>query len=410
MDSSDLASLIVQLLASSGARGMTREELYTQLAVSRTVLGRALDELIQEGSVQIRRIRGSEKTRTAKLGETHAGRPAQRVYLVDKKAYAIGIVLRKRHSTAVAVSRLGTVLSVVSIDRDFHINDSYPIEHILRTLCARLIEEARSIDLSQIQYVGIGLPVPTRLLDAQEYSETVVNIRAAVQEFWDAPCWIDNSVLDSALAEFALLRRTRSVQQPAVFSQLYIHVSGGISSSLVIAHDSGDQASFPVATSLGEFGHVTIPGHSALCYCGKRGCLETIASTAGLSFAAHMPSFDDVVAGYEAGDHACQAAYRDAVQAVSFALSITMIAVLPQVVVIGGDVAHAFRTFADDVQTKVSHEVTSALGRKPDFVRAGVTDVDAAFAAIDLARRNAAHHDVSTAHAAQIIQTHRPQR
>src|SRR5262249_56350100 len=93
----------------------------------------------------------------------------------------------------------------------------------------------------------------------------------------------------------------------------------------------------------GEIGHVPVDPGGAWCQCGQRGCLETIASGSGLAAAwpsDDVPPAQAVLAAVDAGDPRAREV-RDAFAAgVAEAVRLLSLAVDPDVVVLGGGVAH----------------------------------------------------------------------
>lgn len=93
----------------------------------------------------------------------------------------------------------------------------------------------------------------------------------------------------------------------------------------------------------GEIGHVPVDPAGTRCQCGQRGCLETVASGSGLAAAwpsDDVPPAQAVFAAADAGD-ARAIAVRDAfVTGLAEAVRLLALAVDPDVVVLGGGVAH----------------------------------------------------------------------
>ena len=92
----------------------------------------------------------------------------------------------------------------------------------------------------------------------------------------------------------------------------------------------------------GEIGHVPVDPAGALCQCGQRGCLETIAS--GSALAAAWPSGDvppaqALFAAAAAGDPQAIAVRDRFAAGVADAVRALSLAVDPQTIVLGGGVA-----------------------------------------------------------------------
>ncbi len=127
----------------------------------------------------------------------------------------------------------------------------------------------------------------------------------------------------------------------------------------------------------GELGHMTILPDGALCGCGNRGCLETLAS--GPAIAAEgvrllrsglAPRLHELVGGQceyvtpkemkeaaEAGDHSVRMALTRAAAHLGIAVSNVIITLHPELIVIGGGVSALGSILIDTVKATVQERV-----------------------------------------------------
>src|SRR5260370_16703867 len=76
----------------------------------------------------------------------------------------------------------------------------------------------------------------------------------------------------------------------------------------------------------GEIGHTTLDERGALCYCGNRGCLETVASGPAITRLVaegngEAPSLAEVIERAAAGDVRCRRAISDAGREIAVAVA-----------------------------------------------------------------------------------------
>jgi glucokinase len=122
--------------------------------------------------------------------------------------------------------------------------------------------------------------------------------------------------------------------------------------------------------SAGEGGHVSIDYHGPLCSCGKRGCIEVLASgpaigsraRAKLATTSHSSMFNmangniaDVTSemvgrAYTAGDPIARATLQDTVDALTPWLGNIVDLLDPDVIVLGGGVAAMLKPFFDQIK------------------------------------------------------------
>jgi glucokinase len=119
---------------------------------------------------------------------------------------------------------------------------------------------------------------------------------------------------------------------------VYLSIGTGLAAGLVLEGRlrRGDHG------AAGEIGHVPVDPTGALCQCGQRGCLETIAS--GSAIAAAWPSGDvppaqALFAAAQAGDPKAVDARDRFAEGVASALRVLCLTVDPRTVVLGGGVA-----------------------------------------------------------------------
>jgi fructokinase len=108
----------------------------------------------------------------------------------------------------------------------------------------------------------------------------------------------------------------------------------------------------------GEWGHNPLPWaegaerEGTACYCGRRGCIETFLSGPGLARdhleATGSPfTSEEVVAGAEAGDAACESTLRRYESRMARALASVINVLDPDVIVLGGGLSKLTRLYAN---------------------------------------------------------------
>lgn len=143
----------------------------------------------------------------------------------------------------------------------------------------------------------------------------------------------------------------------------------------------------------GMLGHLPVIPDGALCDCGQRGCLVTVAgpdallAATGLTQRAHDVGLDAAlshfVAGVRAGASECVAAWAEALPHVARTLQIALLTVGADRVVLGGYLA----SFADDIADELARIAVTAGGTTPPRVSASRLGPDAALLGAERAAR-----------------------
>lgn len=159
-----------------------------------------------------------------------------------------------------------------------------------------------------------------------------------IQAIWPVPVEMDNDANAAALGEarFGAARGYRDV--------LYLTVSTGVGGGIVI----GGQLYRGVRGLSGEIGHTVVLPDGPLCPCGKRGCVEALASgpmighayatEAGMSVA---PSAEEVFQRAANGDARARHVLNRAIDGLGLGIANAINLLDPNVVVLGGGVSNA---------------------------------------------------------------------
>ena len=138
--------------------------------------------------------------------------------------------------------------------------------------------QSNHIDKSKVIGCYVGMPGLVNTEKGENYSYLIDNLEnsSLVQAFekaLDLPVIVQNDMAGSAIAEF------RHGLAKGKKNALVLLMDWGVGLGIIM-----DGKLRRGATGFsGEFGHIPFVENGALCYCGKHGCLETIASGNALS-------------------------------------------------------------------------------------------------------------------------------
>ncbi|SDR85777.1 glucokinase [Friedmanniella luteola] len=150
---------------------------------------------------------------------------------------------------------------------------------------------------------------------------------------------------------------------------LFLPLGTGIAGAMVVDGRLVDADGYA-----GEIGHIAVPAAGdAVCLCGQRGCLETVASAVGVvrthaRLAGTVLDAREVAELARAGDPAARQAFDVAVAALVEALTTYATLLGPETVVIGGGLAGAFDLLGPPVTSGL--DARMAFQRRPRLVPA----------------------------------------
>jgi predicted NBD/HSP70 family sugar kinase len=161
---------------------------------------------------------------------------------------------------------------------------------------------------------------------------------------------VENDVNVAAVG--ASLART-----PAAGSLAYLNVGTGIAAGLVLAGRV-----WPGARGFaGEIGHVPLIEDGLLCPCGQRGCIETIASGAGIARAwptSHPVPVLDLLAAVSAGDREARRVWGTVTHTLARAVQLLAVTFDPEAIVLGGGISRVGAPLLDGVRGALREQAT----------------------------------------------------
>ncbi len=363
-----------RVLAALRAHGaLSRSDLATRVGLSRTTLSEITASLLQRGAIVV-----ADTDAAVRAG---SGRPAERLALDPGAGQVIGVDFGHRR---VHVAVADASHNVIASGRDEYENGT-PWETRLSTafeLIERLSRET-GVHYGALQAIGIGVPGPYTGTTSDSGSVRWKNqlmpdgVDAAFAERFDTPVFVDNNTRLAALAE-------ASTRSDVVDNLIYLRLSDGVGGGLVV---SGRLVSGTRGFA-GELGHVTADPSGVTCRCGKRGCLETVASVPALLAACRergvlLETLDDLAAAVEKGDPVVDVVLREAGTAIGRVLGAAAMTLNPREVVIGGEVIRIAPMIVEQAAATIRYELYPIPAEQPLVVRpAQLYDNDGALGAI----------------------------
>ena len=254
---------IIRTLFFEGAK--TNTDICEQFHVSSPTSIRLLSQLMDEGLVK-----------KEGRGKSVGGRKPDLYRLQEDSFYVLGMQLeRSKLQLAIFDNNNRTIIKEENVS--FKIDDKSNSVEELYKQGMRIIEKS-GIDTSKLMGVGISMPGLVSAEQGKNFTyfiseEEPESLQEILGKKFGKPVYILNDAKSACLAEFrfGLARRKRNV--------LVISMDWGVGLGIIIDGKMQQGAS----GFAGEFGHIPLVEDGLLCHCGKRGCLETVASGLALS-------------------------------------------------------------------------------------------------------------------------------
>ncbi len=298
------------------------------------------------------------------------GRPGVELVLRDPAQVVVGIDFGHSH-IGVAVADLGHNV-LVERREELDVNrEAVPALDSAARMFADVLARA-GLDRGSVLGAGIGIPGPVDLAHGTAGSATILpgwvglRIASEMEQRLGVPVEIENDANLGALAELTW----GAGRDCSNFA--YIKAATGIGAGIVV-----DGRLLRGATgTAGEIGHTTLDEAGPLCYCGNRGCLETVASGPAIVDLVGLvdgerPSLGRIIELAAAGDLRCKRAIADAGRQIGVAVAGLCNLVNPERVIVGGLLSRAGEVLLRPMRDSIRRHAVQAAAATLD-VRAAV--------------------------------------
>ncbi len=210
----------------------------------------------------------------AQPGESRVGRPPTAVRLNPEAAYVLGIDLGRTYVNFVLINLHEDIVLTLSLPT----GDIEDQPHVIKTMDTGIEQVVMESRIPAEKLLGIGVAIPGLVNHETGYSFTYLSenkqpVQRLLQEHFGHYVAIDNDVNAMALGEMRF-GKAKDTQHA-----ICINLGWGIGAGFILNGElyRGNSG------FAGEFGHIIVKEDGDLCTCGKRGCLETVASGRAVS-------------------------------------------------------------------------------------------------------------------------------
>ena len=320
----------------------SRAEIARATGLSRSTVSSIVADLIDSGLL----TEQAEATGVAH-GES-GGRPPVLLSLNPSAGLAVGVDFGHTH-LRVAVSDLSHEV-LAEAGRELDVDHS--AEEGLNAaaeLVDQVLTEAKA-GRNGVIGVGLGLPGPINRATGAVGSSSIlpgwvgVNAAAEMEHRLGLPVRVENDANLGALAEFVWgSGRGHS-------DVVYIKLSSGVGAGLLF----GGRLHHGAGGTAGEIGHTPAQNGTAICRCGSRGCLETVASARAIAEQVSVSrgepvSTRELLELIADGDAATSRLIAEAGREIGVAVARLCNLVNPNCVIIGGDLSAAGAVITEPV-------------------------------------------------------------
>jgi predicted NBD/HSP70 family sugar kinase len=332
--------------------GLSRAQIAERVGLSRTTLSEITGDLIDRGSIVV--------TKTDADVRTGSGRRAELLALDPSSGQYVGVDLGHHRVRLVIADASHDVIAGGRASYDAAASWAAKLAEAF-ALIDRVAAET-GVHFGAVQGVAVGVAGPRSAFRDDVHAAFVARFGECVV--------VDNNTRLAALAE--------AMSDAESGDLAYVRIADGIGGGLVV----GGRLVPGGLGAAGEFGHVRVVPEGAPCRCGRRGCLETVASVPAVLRAAGVDDLEALAAAVAAGDPDAETAVADAADAIGRVLADAAIVLSPARIVVAGDLPRVVPAVVDRVAAIVAAEVEPIAGVGPVVRAARLDDEDGAHGAV----------------------------
>ncbi len=351
---------------------LSKPEICRLTNMTTPTISRIIDELIEEGWVV-----------DQGQGPSVGGKRPHIFSLNPDAAYIMGIDFGREFLKIAIFNLHKNPIGEIQVFPS--ILESQNNQHILQYLKEKINQTLEILQTDRHKIRGAGLSLPG-LIDSNGNSFTYLNfentnIRLMLEDMLGIPVFIDNDSTIMTLAE-----HTFGAAQD-VSEALCININECIGLGMIL--NSRPYTGYKGMA--GELGHIRIPGSENLCYCGKAGCLETIASGRAIVKAAQkaieqgkataIPSrtkgtlhLTDIIQAALQDDIFAIELLQKAGEKIGEALASLIHLFNPQRIVIGGEITEARELILSSIRQAIDKYTIARLKNQCEIQISTLTD------------------------------------
>lgn len=249
-------------------RKVSQQDISYALRLSRPTVTANLTALEQDGLIR----------KNGLIDTEYVGRKAYAYSIVPDYRMGFGVEILKNEVNFIAVNLYGQMIDKLTYEISFERSGSY-----FQAVCRRILEFKDLLEITDRQILGIGFAMQGLVTPDKKtilYGEILSCTGLSVAEFSDRlpyPCSFIHDADSAAIAELWAWPELSD----AFYLSLSRHLGAAIiSNGVILTGKHGHNSTIE---------HIQMQPEGIRCYCGKRGCMETLLSLTALLSESETP-------------------------------------------------------------------------------------------------------------------------
>lgn len=242
-------------------RSVSQQDISYDLRLSRPTVTSNIAALEKEGLIE----------KSGQIDTEYVGRKAAAYSIVADFRVSLGVEILQKEIKVIAVNLNGEKIDRMVFEIVYKNDDFY-----IQTVCSKILEFKEGLGISEEQILGVGFamqalisPDKKKVIYGKILDCTGLSIEAFAK-YLPYPCSFVHDAESAAVSEMWV--------SPELTDAFYISISKHLGAALIsngkiLEGKHGHSAIIE---------HITLEPDGDICYCGKRGCMETLCSLEAL--------------------------------------------------------------------------------------------------------------------------------
>jgi N-acetylglucosamine repressor len=321
---------------------ISRAEIARLTQLTRTTVSDVVSGLLNEGLVE-----------EIGVGSSIGGKSPILLSLVADSRYLIGLNLAQDKFIGAVVNLRGEIKEIVELP----VRDENGQQALI--FVYQILDHLVGKTWKPIVGIGVGAPglINTRegvVVNAVNLDWKDLPLANLLHSRYDLPVTVLNDSQASAIGEYVY-----GGEHKPDSNLIVVNLKHGIGAGILINGRlfQGDGG------GAGEIGHVVVKENGDLCRCGKRGCLETIASAQAVVKRSNKGSLESVEAAFAAGDMAVREIVLEAGHYLGNSLANLIGTLNIQKIVLTGDMTRFGLAWFDALNTSMQEAALTRMAQ-----------------------------------------------
>ncbi len=238
-------------------KNVSQQDIAYNLHLSRPTVTTNLNSMEKSGLIK----------KSGQIDSEYVGRKPTAYSIVSDFRISIGVEIMRKEIKIIAVDLYGEKIALNTFELKYENTELY-----FQKICYKILEFIKTVNISDEQVLGVGFAMQALISPDNKmvtYGEILSCTGLSITEFskyLPYPCSFVHDANSAAISELWI--------SPELKNAFYLSISNHLGAAII----SNDEILAGKHGHSATIEHIQIEPNGSLCYCGKKGCIETVCS------------------------------------------------------------------------------------------------------------------------------------